>query len=144
MINTKTQNFFLPNIKCAECSGIGYEHVQIQYCFQPASNCCGGCTEQVDCIVCEGQGTIDFNEFEYENHEELAKLVFEYDTAFHNKHSLESLLKNITGFQGHYEDDDFTEQIFKNTEIQIFDIDKKLSNLSHLISENIYNYKTSI
>jgi len=44
-------------IECADCSGQG-EYDQMQYCFKPMSECCGGCTITVVCEECNGNGYI--------------------------------------------------------------------------------------
>jgi len=40
---------------CKICDGKGYI-LESKDCNMPASECCGGCEERVDCEVCEGEG----------------------------------------------------------------------------------------
>lgn len=40
---------------CETCEGNGYI-LEYKDCTMPASECCGGCTEEVECEVCEGEG----------------------------------------------------------------------------------------
>lgn len=39
-------------------------------CFRPASNCCGGCYQEVECETCEGSGTL-YVELDYDDLLEL-------------------------------------------------------------------------
>ena len=43
--------------KCEECDGEGYYDVGPE-CDKPASMCCGGCYENVECSICLGTGEI--------------------------------------------------------------------------------------
>ena len=45
-------------IECDNCNGEG-EYEEMQYCFKPMSECCGGCTKTVVCEKCNGQGVIE-------------------------------------------------------------------------------------
>lgn len=44
-------------VECPECDGKGGYNVGPK-CGYPASMCCGGCYEKVECDVCGGQGEI--------------------------------------------------------------------------------------
>jgi hypothetical protein len=44
-------------LECRECQGQGYDDVFVG-CFKPTSMCCGGCTERIKCVECEGEGSI--------------------------------------------------------------------------------------
>lgn len=48
----------LIEIECENCESEGYNEIGPD-CFQPASNCCGGCFERIECENCEGSGTIE-------------------------------------------------------------------------------------
>jgi hypothetical protein len=43
--------------KCEECNGDGHYDVGPE-CDKPASMCCGGCYENVECSICLGTGEI--------------------------------------------------------------------------------------
>lgn len=55
-------------IECPDCYGEGWYN-QRAYCFEPASSCCGGCSEDVGCELCEGKGFI-YEEIEEEYEDE--------------------------------------------------------------------------
>lgn len=50
----KMENF----IECFECNGNGYVDSTYPVCSKPASECCGGCYESVECEYCVGSGEI--------------------------------------------------------------------------------------
>ena len=41
-------------IECIDCYGEGTVDSTYPVCFKPASECCGGCYEQVECPTCNG------------------------------------------------------------------------------------------
>ncbi len=43
---------------CEDCEGNGYVYSGPS-CDSPASECCGGCYELLDCETCNGKGEID-------------------------------------------------------------------------------------
>ena len=43
---------------CEECDGDGYVEIGPS-CWKPASECCGGCYEEVECKQCNGTGEQD-------------------------------------------------------------------------------------
>ena len=45
-------------LECFECGGTGYVDSTYPVCFKPASECCGGCYENVECEYCDGCGDI--------------------------------------------------------------------------------------
>jgi hypothetical protein len=44
-------------IECQECEGTGIQEVG-PICYKPASMCCGGCYQEVDCYLCNGNGSV--------------------------------------------------------------------------------------
>ena len=49
--------------ECEMCGGSGIVSVY-RGCNQMPSNCCGGCTEDVDCPECYGYGIVEVDEEE--------------------------------------------------------------------------------
>lgn len=44
-------------VDCNECDGTGIIRVYID-CGKPASSCCGGCSEDISCPDCDGDGYV--------------------------------------------------------------------------------------
>ena len=53
-------------LECPECSGYGIVDQDKSWCCsKPTSACCGGCTEEVECIECNGTGEIEVDAYEH-------------------------------------------------------------------------------
>ena len=48
---------------CKECDGKGVVEAFID-CGKPASECCGGCTKEIECDNCNGSGETNDDEEE--------------------------------------------------------------------------------
>lgn len=51
----------MTEVKCEYCDGKGSREVSAE-CFQPAWNCCGGCTEFIECPECDGYGYVEIED----------------------------------------------------------------------------------
>ena len=75
---------FTFEVDCKECSGEGILLVG-PTCWQPASNCCGGCYDEHKCDNCNGTGKIEA-EFSKEYLQEI--IEFHFNGEPDNAHEL--------------------------------------------------------
>lgn len=61
-------------MKCKECNGKGFTEMFVG-CSKPASMCCGGCVQDVECHVCETSGDLDM----YESDDIIGRLISVYE-----------------------------------------------------------------
>lgn len=45
-------------VECTTCEGEGFVEHMKQCNVYPIGECCGGCTVDVDCLDCDGEGTV--------------------------------------------------------------------------------------
>jgi hypothetical protein len=43
------------------CTNCGGEPLTTRSCDKPASMCCGGCSDNVDCLTCYGSGEVEID-----------------------------------------------------------------------------------
>lgn len=77
----KTKIIEIAVIDCQECEGTGSVLVG-PICFKPASECCGGCFEELSCNICDGYGTVDTIELNEDLHKaaKIYNALIETDT----------------------------------------------------------------
>lgn len=54
-------------LDCRECGGTGTELVG-PICWKPASDCCGGCYQEENCVYCDGDGLVVYGCHQYPEH----------------------------------------------------------------------------
>ncbi len=56
---TKQKSTIMKTKECENCDGTGTIEVRAICTVYPYSECCGGCTDDVDCPECDGSGEIE-------------------------------------------------------------------------------------
>jgi len=72
--------------ECKECNGVG--KIEVMNCNNQSSECCGGCTKEVECEECGGLGT--FNYWNYIE-EDFSEMIENWDLT---KQELKYLIDN--------------------------------------------------
>lgn len=58
-------------MECPKCNGKGGDNEVVNTCSKAIGDCCGGCTEWIDCELCNGGGYFGGDLFEmYDEHRE--------------------------------------------------------------------------